>query len=91
MAESSSPRPLLSPHARLRWDERAGQTILLAPERGLLLDEVATAVVRLCDGTRTVADIARVLQASYPDASIDAIARDVEYLISALAVRGLVR
>lgn len=91
MAETSSPRPLLSPHARLRWDERAGQTLLLAPERGLLLDDVAAAVVRLCDGTRTITEIARALQPSYPDASLDAIARDVEYLVSALAVRGLVR
>jgi pyrroloquinoline quinone biosynthesis protein D len=84
-------RPALSPHARLRWDARSGKTVLLAPERGLFLDDSATAVVCLCDGTRTVAEIARTLHGSYPETELALIEEDVAGLVHALLVRGLVR
>ena len=84
-------RPALTPHARLRWDARSGKTMLLAPERGLLLDDNATAIVCLCDGTRTIEDIARTLHVSYPETELSLIEEDVAHLVGALTLRGLVR
>lgn len=43
---------------RLREDAARGQTILLAPERALALDEIAIAIVKALDGVRTLDDIA---------------------------------
>lgn len=43
---------------RLREDAARGQTILLAPERALALDEIAVAIVKALDGVRTLDDIA---------------------------------
>ncbi len=43
---------------RLREDTARGQTILLAPERALALDEIALAIVNALDGVRTLDDIA---------------------------------
>ncbi|MQB44866.1 pyrroloquinoline quinone biosynthesis peptide chaperone PqqD [Rhizobium sp. ICMP 5592] len=43
---------------RLREDAARGQTILLAPERALALDEIAVAIVQALDGVKTLDDIA---------------------------------
>jgi len=83
-------RPALARTVRLRWDEHAGAQMLIAPERGLLLDEVATRIVRLCDGSRTVGQIVDVLCATY-DADVRAVATDLESFLTELARRGLVR
>jgi pyrroloquinoline quinone biosynthesis protein E len=54
-------RPRLAAKARLKWDAREHKFLLLYPERGLLLNETAAAIVQLCDGSRTIEDIARAL------------------------------
>ncbi|MBA3040535.1 MAG: pyrroloquinoline quinone biosynthesis peptide chaperone PqqD [Alphaproteobacteria bacterium] len=43
---------------RLREDPVRGQTVLLAPERALALDEIAVAIVKALDGTRDLDTIA---------------------------------
>jgi len=50
-------RPLLARRARMRFDERSQASLLLAPERGLLLNLTAAAILQLCDGKHTVAEI----------------------------------
>lgn len=82
-------KPALAPKVRLRWDSQAGQTLLLAPERGLLLDEPATAIACLCDGTRTIPEIAFELAIDH-EGEVAAIERDVEELVGALLTRGLI-
>ena len=82
-------RPALARTVRLRWDERAGAQLLLAPERGLLLDDIASQVVKLCDGSRTVEQIVEVLCATY-NADARAVASDLESFLTELARRGLV-
>jgi pyrroloquinoline quinone biosynthesis protein D len=74
-------RPTLSRKAKLRTDRLTGDTLLLYPEHGLVLNESAAAIVRLCDG-RAVRDIA---------AALDAPLADVIDLLEALAERGLVK
>lgn len=74
-------RILLSRKAKLRVDRLTGETLLLYPEHGLLLNESAAAIVRLCDG-REVREIA---------AALDAPLSDVLALLEALARRGLLK
>jgi pyrroloquinoline quinone biosynthesis protein D len=50
--------PSLRPHARLRHDAARDRWVILAPERIFEPDAIAVAVLRLCDGTRSVEDIA---------------------------------
>ena len=80
-------RPRLARRARLRRDPLGGGDVLLYPERGLALSASASEVLRLCDGTRTVAAIADALHERHPEATREVILRDVEGLVGALADR----
>lgn len=85
----SATHPKLSRHARLRWDARDGAHILLYPERGLVLNASAAAIVKLCDGRHTEDEIALSL-ARETNASIGVIARDVHALLERLRDRRVV-
>ncbi len=50
---------------RLREDEVRGQTVLLAPERALALDEVAVMIVKALDGERDLDAIALEFAAKF--------------------------
>jgi len=87
MALSVDSRPVLWRLARVRYDDVRQRPVLLFPEGALLLNATAAEILELCDGTRTVADIAAVLGAKYQaDVRTDVI----EYL-STLAQRELVQ
>lgn len=73
-------RPTLARKARLRTDRMTGDTLLLYPEHGLVLNPSAAAILRLCDG-RAVGEIAAELGAPVADV--------LEFLI-VLQDRGLV-
>ena len=81
-------KPALAKKVRLRFDGRSGKTLLLAPERGMLLDDSAAVIALMCDGTRTLDDIAREL-ADQHDGDLAAIKSDVARFVGALAIRGL--
>jgi len=66
VALSADSRPQLTRKARLRTDRLTGDTLLLYPEHGLVLNPSAAAILRLCDG-RSVADIAAELTAPLGD------------------------
>lgn len=63
---------------RLREDPVRGQTVLLAPERALALDEIAVAIVKALDGQRDLntiaADFARQFEAPKDQVLADVIA-----------------
>ncbi len=63
--------------------------MLVGPERALDLSDTARAVVELCDGTRTEADIAVELARRF-DAPPPKIAEDVARLLAELRTRCLV-
>ena len=65
-AISADSRPLLARKARLRTDRLTGETLLLYPEHGLVLNPSAAAILRLCDG-RPAGDIAIALSAPLTD------------------------
>ncbi len=79
--------PVLWRLARLDFDPVRQQRVLLYPEGVVLLNDTGAAVLDLCDGRRSVADIATVLQERYHG---DVTADVIDYL-SRLVERELVR
>ena len=63
---------------------------MLAPERILSPDQTAVAVLQLCDGKRTVEEIAAVLTMEY-SAPVDVIRTDVLDLLQDLADKGYIK
>lgn len=85
----SATHPKIARRARLRFDEHEKKWMLLYPERGLVLNDSAAEIVKLCDGTRSVEEIVRVL-ADASKAPIARIATDVEALLARLDEKRLV-
>jgi pyrroloquinoline quinone biosynthesis protein D len=83
-------RPALRPHVRLRQDPVRGGWVVLAPERILTPNEQAADVLRLCDGQRTVADIAAQLADTY-DAEPDTIIADIVPVLQGLVDAGVLK
>lgn len=63
-------KPALAPSVILRHDDVRDAELLLMPERVVVLTAEAAAIVRLCDGDRTTADIVDELGRAYPDAPV---------------------
>jgi pyrroloquinoline quinone biosynthesis protein D len=80
-------RPRLVTGARLRYDEVREEHVLLIPEGVVRLNPTAADVLGLCDGERSVDDIAGVLSARYDGADVR---DDVAELVDAMAQKGLV-
>ena len=62
---SETSRPVLPRHTKLKFDETRQVWVILAPERVLAPDEIAVEVLQLCDGVRSVGDMADQLAAKY--------------------------
>ncbi len=82
--------PKLSPGVKFRFDKVRDSWLLLAPERLFVPDEHAVEILKLVDGSRTVADIVDALATRF-DAPRDVIAGDVEAMLDDLAGKGAVR
>ena len=80
-------RPRLVTGARLRYDDVREEHMLLIPEGAVRLNATAAEVLGLCDGKRSVDDIAGAMAARYDGADIR---DDVRDLIGAMTQRGLV-
>jgi pyrroloquinoline quinone biosynthesis protein D len=80
----------LPTYLKLRHDAGRDRWILLAPERVLTPDQTAVAVLKLCDGNRTVDDIVTVLAEEY-SASAEVICADVLDLLQGLADKGYIK
>ena len=79
--------PRLVTGARLRYDEVREEYVLLIPEGVVRLNPTAAEVLELCDGERSLDDIAGALSARYEGADVRG---DVLELVDAMAQRGLV-
>jgi coenzyme PQQ biosynthesis protein PqqD len=86
---AASARPRLASKAKIRMDKKTGQQVLLYPEKGLLLNPTGAAILALCNGERSVLEIAEALLTSYPGPTLEALERDVQAFLSSLAERGL--
>ncbi len=79
--------PVLWRLARMDFDPVRQRHVLLYPEGTVLLNDTGAAILQLCDGQRSVAEIAGVLQERYgSDVTADVIA-----YLSGLAERELIR
>jgi pyrroloquinoline quinone biosynthesis protein D len=86
VTETSVAKPHLANGVRLHWDRVRERHVLLYPEGALVLNGTATAVLELCNGERTVDDIAGELGTRFA-ADVHA---DVQNLLQAMRERGLV-
>lgn len=82
--------PALPRHIKLRHDPGRGRWILLAPERVFEPDDTAVEVLKLCDGARSVRDIATQLAADY-NAPLAEIEGDIVQMVQDLADKGVLR
>jgi pyrroloquinoline quinone biosynthesis protein D len=83
-------RPRLASKARLRWDAVEKKHMLVFPEAAMLLNESATAILKLCDGKRQVEQIVDALIEQFTGADRSVIANEVIALLARLRTRGLV-
>jgi coenzyme PQQ biosynthesis protein PqqD len=79
--------PKLPNGFRLHWDKVRDRWVLLFPEGAIGLNPTAVSVLELCDGKRTIEEIADELSKTFNGADIHA---DVEKLLLDLANRGMV-
>ena len=82
-------QPALPRHIKLRHDAARDRWTILAPERVFTPDAIAVAVLRLCDGSRSVETIARELAQTY-NAPKERILADISALLQDLADKGVV-
>jgi pyrroloquinoline-quinone synthase len=81
--------PRLAPKAQLRYDRKEDKTMLLYPEKGLVLNGTAADVAKLCTGEHTVAAIAETLATKY-NTDNPKVQKEVIALLGSFAERGLV-
>ncbi len=82
-------RPQLALKARLRADPLTGAPLLLIPEGVVRLNQTGLAILELCDGRTTVADLGAVLARRF-DAERVGVLEDVTAFLGNLRQRGLV-
>jgi pyrroloquinoline quinone biosynthesis protein D len=80
-------RPRLVDGARLQYDDVREQHLLLVPEGAVRLNETAAQVLELCDGRRSLEEIAAALSQRYAGADVTA---DVGELLGGMVEHGLV-
>ena len=87
---SATSKPALPRHVKLRHDAARDTWTILAPERVFTPDAIAADVLRMCDGARTVDDIAGALAQNY-NAPKERILADVTSMLQELADKGVVQ
>jgi pyrroloquinoline quinone biosynthesis protein D len=79
--DSDADRPHLAPHVRLTFDSARERHVLLAPETVSVLNDTGAAILGLCDGERTVAEILAELHRRYDRAVDDEVRRFLTRLV----------
>jgi pyrroloquinoline quinone biosynthesis protein D len=83
-------KPVMPPHIKMRHDEGRGRWLILAPERVFDPDEIAVGILKLCDGQRSVGDIAGLMAKEY-NAPAEEIEADIIAMLQDLADKGVVK
>jgi pyrroloquinoline quinone biosynthesis protein D len=86
MAASLTSRPRLWRLARISFDRVRQRPVLLYPEGAMFLNETGKAILELCDGDRSIAEITDILGTRYGTN----VASDVIEYLDMLAQRDLV-
>lgn len=88
VALTQGSRPKLPAGIRLRHDRRSGQFVLLAPERGLALNESAAEIIRRCTGALSVEEITAELLRAQGDLPLAEFEPQVLQFLQLLIERG---
>ena len=80
-------RPRLAPHVRLTFDPARQRHVLLAPEAVSVLNGTGAAILGLCDGQRTVADIVADLHEQYNHVDEDEVQHFLDRLVASRCVQ----
>lgn len=80
-----SDRPRLRSPGRMKYDKARQSDLLLLPERVVELNEAAGAILWLCDGQRTIADMIGELEAKFVQTGLE---DDIMEFIASAAERG---
>jgi pyrroloquinoline quinone biosynthesis protein D len=86
---SAASKPSLARGRRLHYDQPRDRWVIQAPERVLSPDPIAAEVLKLCDGERTVAEVAESLAVRY-NAPKEQIEADIIVMLQDLADKGVV-
>jgi pyrroloquinoline quinone biosynthesis protein D len=89
-AELLELKPKLAPKSKLRLDPKTGKYILLYPEKGLLLNPTGAAILKLCDGERSLAAIIAALAVEF-QSDADVLRVEVLTFVQGLLDRGLLQ
>ena len=86
MGASLSGRPVLSRHVRMRFDRTRDRHVLLGPESVIVLNPSGADILGLCDGHRSVSDVAAVLRERHDQVVDD----EVTTFLTRLVAKGCV-
>ncbi len=89
MSLTAASIPKLARHVRFRFDPARGCHVLLAPERVIMPDPIAVAILQACDGVANLGAIATHLAAQY-DAPPDAVLADCIEMLDDLVLKGMI-
>jgi pyrroloquinoline quinone biosynthesis protein D len=81
--------PELKRGVRLQYNEQRQQWVVQAPERVLMPDEIAVAVLKRCDGKATIAAIGAELAREY-EAPPETVTSDIIAMLQDLAEKGII-
>jgi pyrroloquinoline quinone biosynthesis protein D len=84
-------RPRLASRARLKFDPVANQEMILFPEAALMLNETGAAIVRMCDGERSIEQIVDGLTQQFRGADRDTLIAEVDQFLASIRARGLLQ
>ena len=79
---STSDRPRLARHVRLNFSPSRQQHVLQHPETVVVLNASGAAILELCDGRRTVAEIVAELGARYQTVRDDEVRQFLSRLVA---------
>ncbi|QJD82864.1 pyrroloquinoline quinone biosynthesis peptide chaperone PqqD [Cohnella herbarum] len=80
-----SERPRIRGPGRMKYDKARQSDMLLLPERVVQLNEAAGAILWLCDGQRTIAQMIDELESKYGQSDLQG---DVVEFLASAAERG---
>ena len=86
---NATSRPKLAPKVKRRIDPITQRTVLLVPEKGLVLNGTAAAIAALCDGEHTYEAIVAEICETHPHADRERIEVEVADFLQGLVDRCL--
>ncbi|MEN8181043.1 MAG: pyrroloquinoline-quinone synthase PqqC [Myxococcota bacterium] len=85
--ENAHGRPRLAPHALLRPDGEAGRSLVVLPERAVRVNDSGREILDLCDGERSIDEVAAELFRRHPE--VEELEQDVHEFVEQMERLGV--